>query len=48
MIFCLPNIQKINVSHPPTIYLIETVFESIKFVSTEQLSGTVIIDIHIN
>jgi hypothetical protein len=34
----LPNTQNINVSHPPTIYLIETVFESIRFVSAEQLS----------
>ena len=34
----LPKTQKSSVSHPPTIYLIETVFESIRFTSAEQLS----------
>ena len=34
----LPEMQKTIVSHPPTMYLIETVLESIGLVSTEQLS----------
>ncbi len=38
LFFLLPTKQKINVSHPPTIYLIETVLESIRFVSAVQLS----------
>lgn len=41
--FSLPETQKINVNHPPIMYLIETVFESIKFVSAVQLR---VIDCH--